>query len=165
MVTSLVTFNLPDLSHKTPRPGLYALQGLDTKPPEEDPRAPSACQPEQPWGLRMTAQSSCLAPQEAGGGAANCSRNSLATLRANCPAPENAVNPAKGLGGPRAQAFARQEPQGGWGGGAYERKISKLRKAGTRVPINTMSVLLQVGSGPGVSALEGYVPLSLQATQ
>lgn len=99
------------------------------------------------------------------GGAANCSRNSLATLRANCPASENAVNPAKGLGGPRAQAFARQEPQGGWGGPACEMKISKLRKAGARVPINTMSVLLQVGSGPGVSALEGYVPLSLQATQ
>lgn len=31
--------------------------------------------------------------------AANCPRNSLATFRAKCPPPENAVNPEKGLAG------------------------------------------------------------------
>lgn len=68
------------------------------------------------------------------GGAANCSRNSLATLRANCPASENAVNPAKGLGGPRAQAFARQEPQGGWGGPRLREEDQQTQKGWRQGP-------------------------------
>lgn len=98
VVTSPVTAHLPDLSCKTSKPAcpLCTHQGS----PNPWKRTLCQCRGKLENGTRQEVR---------GGGAVNLSRNSLATLRANCSAPENGVNPTKGLAGsPTSKALAWQ---------------------------------------------------------